>query len=279
MAWMIDCVNATTAGANQITTKSWPAEVMIAGSDSSIGGDDGWLYGFSTLQLFIVNRSSLNQSFTLKANTEGWPQAKEYNYSLQPWGYKTISITYRDLAELKSQSISWNGESASLSEFIIRRVGSGKYAGGILIGTGRITISTADSPQAAIAVDLDEKGRPIYFNNQCWLPVKLAVHYKDPSKNWQIAGFWEINGNSRKRLIGNSGGDLKSTSSIVEIYAEITSEAHKGYHWSGNSRRVLNGNILNMRETTMSKPSESYYLIDIQCTNLRPKEGEYRWKP
>lgn len=110
--------------------------------------------------------------------------------------------------------------------------------------------------------------KQLYFRNKCKFPVRLALRYLQPSDEWITDGWWSVDANKSAYLLSDNNKRIRSNNSIFYYFAEITTDPHKNYTWSGDEEREFRGRALPMRKTTLSTDSDGDYELSITCNNI-----------
>ena len=106
-------------------------------------------------------------------------------------------------------------------------------------------------------------GNYFKFANNCNLPVRLAIRYKNMEDRWVSRGWWSFDPGESAFLTSN-GNRLTSRNSIWYYYAEITDNS--GRSWSGDHRVSFRGKTLYMRRRQDDKGDNNW---GISCSKGR----------
>lgn len=107
-------------------------------------------------------------------------------------------------------------------------------------------------------------GSNVYFKNDCYKPVRLALSYKNTNGIWEYKYWWNFDPWKHSYLASNAVR-LRSNNSYFYYYAEATDGS--GYKWTGEKRLNFNGATLPTRERKLTRDSDGDWVIRITCNN------------
>lgn len=105
-------------------------------------------------------------------------------------------------------------------------------------------------------------GQKIYFSNQCFEPVWLALAYKDNGRNQIIDSGWYFRP-GRSAFLANDDGPLLTVDPDILYHAQ--SDGGNAFTWEGSNDVLLFGNVVSMRSYTLWEDSDGDLRLTLVC--------------
>ncbi len=134
--------------------------------------------------------------------------------------------------------------------------------GGESLATREVVLTPDSDGDWALSVACEPPRGHLYFYNNCFRPVRLAVGYQDQDQAWQYQKWWDFAGKGYGFLERN-GVTLAASSGTLYYYAEATDGS--GVTWQGDRTFDFEGASLAAQETVLTADSAGDYVISVSC--------------